>query len=322
MKQTNFSISIVVPCFNEAKNIPLMVVELQNSLSNYHYEILLVDDGSTDNSKNIYESLAETYSEIKFIRFARNFGHQAALLAGINEAKGDAIITIDADLQQPPSLIPQLIEKWQQGFNIVEALPIYTDSIGTFKKYSSYLYYWLLNKLSEYPVTKSANDYRLIDRKVVEVIKQLRENDLYLRGIYAWMGFKKAFVKYNHLKRINGETHYPLLKMIKLGINGVTALSIKPLRLALIMGIIVSFFAFIVMGWAMYLQFFTHKTLHGWTSTIISTVFLAGVQLIVLGIIGEYLGKMFMENKRRPNYIVETKKIESDPKVAKYSFDN
>jgi polyisoprenyl-phosphate glycosyltransferase len=156
---------------------------------------------------------------------------------------------------------------------------------------------------------KSANDYRLIDRKVAEVIKKLRENHLYLRGIYAWMGYKKAFVEYSHLKRIHGQTHYPLHKMVKLAVNGITSLSIKPLRLALILRIIVSCFAFIIMGWALYLQFFTDKTIHGWTSTIISTVFLAGIQLIILGIIGEYLGKLFIENKRRPNYIIEEKKV-------------
>jgi len=309
MKSNEFIISVIVPCYNEAQNIPIITVELQSLLINYHYEIIIIDDGSTDNSREIYEPLAEASPEIKFIRFVRNFGHQAALLAGINEAIGDAIITIDADLQQPPSIIPLLIDKWQEGFSIVEALPVYTDSIGPFKKYSSYIYYWLLNKISEYPIIKSANDYRLIDRKVADIIKQLRENHLYLRGIYSWMGYKKAFVEYGHLKRIHGKTHYPLHKMIKLAVNGITALSVKPLRLALIMGIIVSCLAFVIMGWALYLQFFTDKTLQGWTSTIISTVFLAGVQLIVLGIIGEYLGKMFIENKRRPNYIIEEKKV-------------
>jgi polyisoprenyl-phosphate glycosyltransferase len=309
MESNKIKVSVIVPCYNEVQNIPLIVKELQNFLSAYRYEIILVDDGSTDNSKMVYEPLAITFPEIKFIRFVRNFGHQTALLAGINEASGDTIITIDADLQQPPSLIPNLIDKWKEGFMIVEALPVYTDSIGPFKKYSSHFYYWLLNKLSEYPIVKSANDYRLIDRKVAEVIKKLRENHLYLRGIYAWMGYKKAFVEYSHLKRIHGQTHYPLHKMVKLAVNGITSLSIKPLRLALILRIIVSCFAFIIMGWALYLQFFTDKTIHGWTSTIISTVFLAGIQLIILGIIGEYLGKLFIENKRRPNYIIEEKKV-------------
>lgn len=309
MLATNFIVTIVVPCFNEAENIPLIVLELKKHLKNYNYEIILVDDGSTDHSKVIYKALAESYSELNFICFSRNFGHQAALLAGINEAKGDVIITIDADLQQPPKVIPKLIKKWQEGFWIVEAIPIHTNSISSFKKYSSYIYYWLLNWLSEYPIVKSANDFRLIDREVAEVIKQLCENHLYLRGLYAWMGFKKGFVEYDHLKRKHGKTHYPFFKMIRLAINGITALSTKPLRIALLMGLIVSFFAFVIMCWALYLQFFTDKTLQGWASTIISTVFLAGVQLIVLGIIGEYLGKLFMENKRRPNYIIKSQNI-------------
>jgi len=312
MKKSSFLISVVVPCYNEEGNIALMVKELQKSLEPYRYEIILVDDGSSDSSPGIYEQLCAEHVEVCFIRFARNFGHQAALQAGIAHANGDAVITIDADLQQPPSLIPSLIEKWQQGAMIVEAMPVYTDSIGWFKKYSSYLYYYILNKLSDYPVVKSANDFRLIDKKVAEVIRQLPENHLYLRGLYAWMGFKKAFVEYRHLKRVNGETHYPLPKMIKLAINGITSMSVKPLRLALVMGLIVSLISFIIMAWALYLAVYTTKTVPGWTSSIVSTVFLAGIQLIVLGIIGEYLGKLFIENKRRPNYIIEKANIKNN----------
>lgn len=309
MKKSKSFVSVVVPCYNEAANIPLMVSELQKHLGAYSYEIILVDDGSSDPSQEVYEKLAKEHDKLKFIRFTRNFGHQAALQAGICHACGNAIVTIDADLQQPPSLIPGLIDKWGQGYMVVEAVPVYRESIGLFKKYSSYLYYWILDKISEYPVVKSANDYRLIDEKVASIIKQLPENHLYLRGLYAWMGFKKGFVTYRHLKRIHGKTHYPLYKMVKLALNGVTSLSVKPLRLALVMGILVSLIAFVIMGWALYLELFTEKTIQGWTSTIISTVFLAGVQLIVLGIIGEYLGKLFMENKRRPNYIIASKNI-------------
>lgn len=311
MKQNKFMISVVVPCYNESENIPLIVGELQKHLAKFVYEIILVDDGSSDNSDKIYKPLALQYRELNFVRFSRNFGHQAALQAGIANARGDAIITIDADLQQPPAIIPQLVEKWQDGFKIVEAMPVYTNSIGPFKKYTSYMYYWLLNKMSEFPVVKGANDYRLIDKQVAEAIRHLPENHLYLRGLYSWTGFKKGFVSYAHLKRQYGTTHYPLHKMVKLALNGITSLSIKPLRLALVVGLIVSFVAFIIMGWALYLEVFTEKTVPGWTSTIISTVFLAGVQLIVLGIIGEYLGKLFMENKRRPNYIVEEKSLKS-----------
>ena len=311
MEAGNLTISVIVPCFNEEKNIPLMVEGLLLHLAPYTCEILLVDDGSTDNSGQVYRQLAKEHEQVSFICFSRNFGHQAALQAGIKHAGGDAIVTIDADLQQPPALLPQMIDKWLHGAMVVEAMPVYTDSIGWFKKYSSFLYYKLLNKLSGYPVVGSANDYRLIDKKVADVIRQLPENHLYLRGLYSWMGFEKAFVKYGHLKRINGKTGYPLHKMLKLAINGITSMSIKPLRLALVMGLVVSFIAFIVMGWALYLGFFTDKTVHGWTSTIISTVFLAGIQLIVLGIIGEYLGKLFMENKRRPNYIISDKSVKT-----------
>ena len=319
MEKSSFSVSVVVPCYNEAENIPLIVAELQKYMETYNYEIILVDDGSADRSRDVYEHLNRQYHEVNYIRFSRNFGHQAALQAGINNARGDAIITIDADLQQPPIIIPQMIDRWLRGAEIVEAIPIYTDSIGGFKKYTSYFYYWVLNKLSDYPVIKKSNDYRLIDRKVAEVLRQLPENHLYLRGLYSWMGFAKDFVEYDHLKRINGETHYPLGKMMKLALNGITSLSVRPLRLALVMGLVVSFSAFVIILWALYLAFYTDKTIPGWTSTIVSTVFLAGWQLIVLGIIGEYLGKLFIENKRRPNYIIQAKRMkkELNKKISK-----
>ncbi len=311
MGKSDFTVSVIVPCYNEAENIPLIVRELQKVLTPYVYEIVLVDDGSTDDSRVIYEQLACRYPEINYICFTRNFGHQAALQAGICHANGDVIITIDADLQQPPSIIPRMIDRWLGGSEIVEAIPIYANSVSWFKKHSSYLFYKLLDHLSDYRVVKSSNDYRLIDKKVAEVIRKLPENHLYLRGLYSWMGFGKAFEEYEHLKRINGKTHYPLHKMVRLALNGITSVSIKPLRLALVLGLFVSLIAFIIVIWALYLAFFTDKAIPGWTSTIVSTVFLAGMQLIVLGIMGEYLGKLFMENKRRPNYIILDKSMKT-----------
>jgi len=313
MGKSDFIVSVIVPCYNEAENISLIVRELQKALTPYVYEIVLVDDGSTDDSRVIYEQLACRYPEINYICFTRNFGHQAALQAGICHANGDVIITIDADLQQPPSVIPRMIDRWLGGAEIVEAIPVYVNSVSWFKKHSSSLFYKLLDQLSDYPVVKSSNDYRLIDKKVAEVIRKLPENHLYLRGLYSWMGFGKSFVEYEHLKRINGKTHYPLHKMVRLALNGITSVSIKPLRLALVLGLFVSMIAFIIVVWALYLAFFTDKVVPGWTSTIVSTVFLAGMQLIVLGIIGEYLGKLFMENKRRPNYIILDKSVATVP---------
>lgn len=305
MKNSTPFISVVVPCYNEADNIPLIVEQLHKALHFYRFEIVFVDDGSTDNSAQVYVPLAEVNANVNYLCFTRNFGHQAALLAGIHHAKGDVIVTIDADLQQPPAIIPRMIEKWQAGSKVVEAIPEYIDSIGWFKKNSSHLFYWFLNKLSDTPITKSANDFRLIDRSVANLLKQLKEKHLYLRGIYSWMGYSKAFVTYRHLKRINGETHYPLPRMLRLAFTGITTMSIRPLRLSLFLGSVVSLISFGIILWALYLAVFTSRTVPGWTSSIISTVFLAGIQLLVLGIIGEYIGKLFMENKQRPSYIIE-----------------
>ena len=303
-------ISVVVPCYNESANILLLVSKVQEILKDYVYEIILVDDGSTDESFLIYEQLSLHHVTIKYICFSRNFGHQAALQAGIINAIGDAIITIDADLQQPPSLIPEMIIQWQKGAEIVEAIPIYTDSVSWFKRQSSYLFYYLLNKLTDYPVIKSANDFRLLDRKVANVIRGLPENHLYLRGLFSWMGFKHSYIKYDHLKRVNGDSQYSLNKMMKLALCGITSMSVKPLRLALIGGIIISITALCMTIWVFYVFFFTKQAVAGWASTLVSTLFLSGIQLFVTGIMGEYLGKLFIENKRRPNYIISKSNIE------------
>ncbi|TKG93347.1 glycosyltransferase [Puteibacter caeruleilacunae] len=319
MRKNDFLISVVVPCYNEEKNIPLMIDELQKHLRAYRYEVILVDDGSSDDSSDLCERLYGEITEVNYIRFARNFGHQAALQAGITCANGEAVVTIDADLQQPPSVIPAMVKCWLDGHEIVEAIPEYTDSIGWFKKYTSYIFYWVLNKLSDYPVVKKANDFRLIDRKVADEVGRLKENHLYLRGFFSWVGFNKGFVHYDHKKRINGETHYPFYKMVRLALNGITSMSVRPLRLALILGSIVSLIAFAIICWALYLAVFTERTIAGWTSTIVSTLFLAGIQLLVLGIMGEYLGKLFIENKQRPNYIIRDKCIRNTVKDIEHS---
>jgi polyisoprenyl-phosphate glycosyltransferase len=312
MKKDCPLISIVVPCYNEAENIALITASLGANLKDHLHEIILVDDGSTDRSRFVYEKLSHDNGNIHYIRLSRNFGHQAALLAGINNAAGDAIITIDADLQQPPSLIPQMIERWLAGAEIVDTVPIHTDSVGWFKKHSSYLFYALLGKIAESPVTKSANDFRLIDRKVADILKTLPENQLYLRGLFSWMGFRHACIQYRHLKRIHGTTRYPLHKLMTLALCGITSMSIKPLRVALFFGLLFSTVAFAIILWALYVAVFTDKAIAGWTSTIVSTVFLGGVQLLVLGIMGEYLGKLFLENKRRPAYIISETDLEEE----------
>ena len=312
MKSSETMISVVVPCFNEAANIPLMVSALEEVLKPWKYEVVLVDDGSTDNSPEVYRQLGELNQRIKYLRFSRNFGHQAALKAGIDHSCGDAVVTIDADLQQPPALIPGMIEKWQQGADIVEGVRQTRDRALWFKQKTAGLFYRLLGALTDYPVVKGVSDFRLIDKKVAGIVQQMPENHLYLRGLFSWMGFEHAYIDYKLEERQNGNSRYPLAKMIGLASSGMTSMSVKPLRVAMITGIGVSLVAFLYALYVIFVSFYDNQTVPGWTSTIISVLFMAGIQLIVLGIMGEYLGKMFMENKRRPVYLVADTNITPD----------
>ncbi|MFV0269172.1 MAG: glycosyltransferase family 2 protein [Draconibacterium sp.] len=322
MKKNNLLISVVVPCYNEAKNIVLIVAGLEAVLIPLNYEILLIDDGSTDESENIYRQLAETDERVKFLRFSRNFGHQAALKAGIDHAKGDAVLTIDADLQQPPTLIPAMIKSWQEGADIVEGIRRNGNKGLWAKQKISYLFYHLLGYLSDYPVVGGVSDFRLIDKKVANVVRQLPENQLYLRGLFNWIGFKHTYIYYQLQKRQNGGTKYTFAKMFGLASSGLTSTSIKPLRIALVFGTITSLFSFMYAGYALYVSLRTEQAVPGWTSTILSVLFMAGMQLIVLGIIGEYLGKLFMENKRRPVYIVSDTNIGWQHPVSGNNLEN
>lgn len=307
MKHTPF-ISVVLPCFNEQENIPLIVQQINEVLKCYSHEILIIDDGSTDGTAIAGRQLSEKEAGVCYFRFSRNFGHQAAVKAGIDHATGDVVITIDADLQQPPALIPAMISKWEEGFEIVEAVREDNKNAGFGKRQSSKLFYRILAWLSDYPVVQGVSDFRLIDRKVAEIVKNTTEQHLYLRGLFSWMGFKHAYVAYSLNRRANGTSGYSVSKMLRLATAGVTSMSIKPLRLALVAGLLISGVSFLYIVYALFIAVFTQAAIPGWTSTIISVLFLAGIQLLVLGIMGEYLGKLFIENKRRPNYIISEKK--------------
>jgi dolichol-phosphate mannosyltransferase len=306
-----FKISIVVPCFNESESIR----EFHNVISTvlegkYNYEIILVNDGSKDQTLPIIRELALADKHVKYISFSRNFGHQNAVKAGLDYASGDAVISLDADLQHPPRMIPQLIEKWQEGYEVVYTIREEHESISWMKKQTSRLFYKVSNSLSETKVEPGAADFRLLDRKVVDALKLMPENSLFLRGIIAWVGFNQFAIRYKADERFAGESKYTFRKMLKFASTGITSFSTKPLTISIYLGITFALLAFAFAIYALIIFFFTDRAIQGWASIVIGIMFFSGINLLMLGIIGEYLGKMFLENKRRPNYIIGETNIE------------
>jgi glycosyltransferase involved in cell wall biosynthesis len=306
-------ISIIVPCHNEQGNIVPLYDLINTYVKGYNYEVIFIDDGSSDDTLPSIKKLAEQNTSIKYLSFSRNFGHQNAIKAGIDHAIGNCIIMMDADLQHPPELIPQMLQKWEEGYDIVYTLRQDSNDLSFFKKRTSKLFYKIVNFLSDIKVVEGAADYRLIDRKVADVFKyDLNEYFLFIRGLTSWVGFNQFAIPYTPKERHSGKSKYSLFKMVSLALYGITSLSIKPLRLATLLGISVSLISFIYGMYALSLSIFTNKAIHGWTSTILIIVFIGGIQMFLLGIIGEYLGNLFFEVKKRPHYILKDTNCESE----------
>lgn len=298
-------ISVIVPCFNEEEGLETFNQTLIRCLpENFEYEIIYVNDGSKDHTFQEILKLAQANTSIKYISFSRNFGHQNALKAGYDFASGDCAISLDADLQHPPDVIPELIRKWQEGFEIVNTLRNDHQNISFSKKISSRLFYQVMNKLSDVNIENGMADFRLVDQKVLKQLKLFNENYLFFRGIIPWMGFKQTVVPFTANERFAGTTKYTFKKMLKFATTGVTAFSVKPLRVSIYLGSMIAMISFLYGLYAAYVQIFTDLAITGWTSVIISVLFVGGINLLMLGIIGEYLGKLFIENKRRPNYLI------------------
>ncbi len=299
-------ISIAIPVYNEVENIPILYDHLKPVLQNlpFVFEIIFVDDGSADGTYAAIQKLRQQDRRIKAISFSRNFGHQAALTAGLQVASGDAVITMDGDLQHPPSLIPTLIEKWQEGHQVVFTVRESTAHEPLFKKLTSKLFYRLMNAFSDTPVQPFGADFRLLDRAVVENLKTLEERDRFMRGLISWLGFSAIGVPFTADARAAGTSKYTTRKMIKFAIDGILSFSAAPLHLVTYLGLIVAFLSFLYGVYSLYVRFFTDVTVPGWTSLLITILFLGGVQLICIGILGEYLIRVYNESKRRPLYIV------------------
>ena len=305
-------ISIVVPTYCEEGNIVELYEQLSIELSKTDvnsFEIIYVNDGSHDNSLSKIKELTKVDERVKYIHFSRNFGHQNALRAGLDFAKGDAVISMDADLQHPPQLVPTMIAHWKEGNKVVYTKRKDTNDLSVFKKLTSKLFYKLVNYLSETKLEEGTADFRLLDRSVVEVLKNFNENNLFYRGIIPGLGFKQYGIEYIPNERFSGQTKYSFSKMFRFALTGITSSSAKPLYFSIYIGAFLAVFSFVYGLYAIYVSIFTTEAVAGWTSTIASILFIGGIQLMMLGIVGIYLGKLFSESKKRPNYIIEESNI-------------
>ena len=316
-KPDKLFLSIVTPVYNEEAVLPEFYRRIREVIKNLgeglDIELIFVDDGSRDGTEKILADLARGDSSVKVLQFSRNFGHQAALTAGLDHAKGDAVVMIDSDLQDPPETIPGLLDRWRDGYEVVYAVRESRTADSWFKRTTARSFYWIMRKVGNLDLPMDSGDFRLLDRKVVEALRSVGERHRFLRGLTLWVGFRQTGVLYTRAERFAGSTKYPLRKMLKLAWDGVTSFSFAPLRLASYLGLIVSALSFIFGVFVIFGRFFLGQTellgfpTHGWGSLMVAVLFLAGIQLIVLGMMGEYLGRTYDEAKRRPLYILRKK---------------
>lgn len=292
--------------YNEALNLPTVVEAIHHYIDplNYTLEIIIVNDGSSDNSSQVIAELCIKDSSINYIEFSRNFGHQHALRAGIDYATGDCVISMDADMQHPPRMLPQLIEKWKDGYDIVYTRRQDDKSLPKLKRFTSSLFYKVINYLSDIKIDEGSADFRLIDKKVADIIKTVKEDELFMRGFINWVGFKQHCIDYIPDKRLFGNTKYTLKKMVHLATQGILSFSTKPLKLALYVGFTISLISFLIFIPYGIMSFLLGHTMSGWASLISVVAFLGGFILFVLGIIGLYIGRIFNQSRGFPSYIV------------------
>lgn len=298
--------SIIAPIYNELENIPELyrrVKEVMDS-TNESWELILVDDGSTDGSSQAIYELAKKDDCVCPVIFARNFGHQVAVTAGLDYSRGDAVIIIDADLQDPPELVLDMAKKWKEGYEVVYAVRAEREGESWFKLWTASLFYRLIYRITDVKIPLDTGDFRLMDRSVVNVINSMRERHRFLRGMSAWVGFKQVGVEYKRAARKAGETKYPFRKMLRLALNAITSFSYFPLQVATFFGFASAGIAIIAIPFVVYMRITGSQAFFGQATTLIAVLFLGGVQLISLGILGEYIGRLYDEAKGRPLYIV------------------
>lgn len=305
-------ISIVVPVYNEEKSIRLMYDRLCKAIGSFtqNFEIIFVNDGSRDNSFLELLKLSQEDKRVYYINFSRNFGHQIAVTAGLDKTSGNAVVIIDGDLQDPPEVIPEMYAKHKEGFEVVYGLRAKRKGESWFKKITAKYFYRILKSITSINIPVDTGDFRLIDRKIVECLKLMPEQNKFLRGQIAWLGFRQTSVTFERDERQFGETGYPFSKMLKFALDGITGFSDVPLQFVTKTGIFISFVSFLIILYAIFSHFVLERTITGWTSLIISSMFIGGVQLISVGIIGEYISRINKNVQNRPLYIIDQTNIE------------
>jgi polyisoprenyl-phosphate glycosyltransferase len=302
------SYSIVIPVFNEEAVLPVLLRRIDELLARLQeqVEVIFVDDGSVDSGPIVLQSLARRDPRFRYVGLSRNFGHQIAITAGMDAAQGNAVIVMDADLQDPPEVVEELIAKWKEGFDVVYARRLSRAGESRFKRGTAHLFYRLLGMITSVGIPADVGDFRLIDRKVLDALRQMPERDRFVRGMIAWLGFRQTEVRFHRLERAAGETKYPLLKMVRLAVNAALGFSDAPLRLAVWCGLAVSGLAVLYTAWVLFL-WLRHDShlVAGWSSTIVVVSLLCGMNMLVTGIVGLYVGRIHAESKGRPLYVVQ-----------------
>jgi dolichol-phosphate mannosyltransferase len=299
--------SVIVPVYNEEETIELFydrITPVLRSISD-QYEIIFVNDGSTDDSLSLLRGIVAKDPKVVAVSFSRNFGHQIAVSAGIDHARGHAVIVIDGDLQDPPELIPEMLAKWKEGYQVVYAQRKRRKGESLFKKITAFAFYRTLRAMTSTDIPLDTGDFRLMDRSVVEVLKNMRERSRFIRGMVAWVGFRQIGVEFERDERFSGKTKYHLSKMIRFALNGIFSFSDKPLKIASYIGLFTSFIGMLMIIWGLYSKIFRPETtIAGWASVFVAVLFFGGIQLFTIGIIGEYISRIYDESKARPLYVV------------------
>jgi glycosyltransferase involved in cell wall biosynthesis len=299
-------IAVVIPVCNEEANVPVVTAALEKIFSAlpYDFSITFVDDGSNDGTLQVLKQLATANNLVRYISLSRNFGHQNALKAGLDVTDADAVIMMDGDMQHPPDLIPELIQRWEEGYDIVYTIRRDHKEMPLMKRKTSNMFYDLINNLSDIELEQGTADFRLMDQKVVSVFRNFREADLFMRGLVKWMGFRQTGIEYDPAQRTRGRSKYTLKRMIRFALQGITSFSTRPLYIAAYLGFIFSLASLLYIPYIIWSYYFGHA-ISGWASVIATIAFFGGLQLMILGIIGMYLGKLFVQSKQRPHYIIK-----------------